>query len=140
MMSRERSSFNRGLINAIAKSAWADVQAPSWWPPEDKFSDPRVAVRAHHQKIGVPIRHVSFKHVADAASFGIDFVEDHVDTVSRQVLGKLRTRPPGVDSLFFGHGENTDAFRFLQNRHRICDRSRGRPAEVPSDDHGVQRE
>jgi hypothetical protein len=42
---------------------------------------------------------VSFKHVANPASFGIDFVEHHIDAMSRQVLRKLRTRPPGVDRL-----------------------------------------
>src|SRR6266513_37357 len=88
--------------------------------PKNKFPEPRVSVRAHDQKIGIPISHVSFKHTTDAASFGIYFVEDHVGPMSGHVLRKLRTRPPGVDSLFFGHGENTNAFRFLQNGHRIA--------------------
>jgi hypothetical protein len=69
-----------------------------------------------------------------------NFVEHHIDAMSRQVLCKLSTRPPGVDSLFFSHGENTNAFRFLQNRHRICDSSRGRPTEIPTHDHGVESE
>jgi len=56
---------------------------------------------------------MSFKHITNAAPFGIDFVEYHIDTMSRQVLSKLCTRPPGVDSLFVGHGENTNAFCFL---------------------------
>src|SRR5262245_61654281 len=99
-----------------------------------------MSVRPHYQKIATPIRQMSFKHITDAASLGIDFVEYHIYAVSRQVLGKLRTRPPGVDSLFFRHGENTDTFCFLQNRHRICDSSRCRATEVPSHDHSVQRE
>ena len=107
---------------------------------KDKFSDPRVPIRAHDQKIGIPIRHMSFKNVTNATSFGIDFVEYYIDAMSRQVLRKLRTRPPGVDSLFFGDGENTHAFRFLQNGHRICDGARGRATEVPGHDHGVERE
>jgi len=50
-----------------------------------------VSVRPHDQKIGIPIRHVSFKHLTDAASFGIDVVEDHVGPMPGQVLRKLRT-------------------------------------------------
>ena len=50
-----------------------------------------MSVRPHDQKIGIPIRHVSFKHLTDAASFGIDFVEDHVGPMPGQVLRKLRT-------------------------------------------------
>ena len=98
---------------------------------EDKFSNPRVPIRAHDQKIGIPVCHMSFKHVTNAASFGLYFVDHHIDAMSRQVFRKLRTRPPGVDSLFFSHGENTNAFRFLQNRHRICDGSRGGPTGSP---------
>jgi hypothetical protein len=79
---------------------------------EDKFSHPRVPVRPHYQKIGIPIRQMSFKHITDAASLGIDFVKYHIDTMPRQVLGKLRTRPSSVERLFLGYGENTDAFRF----------------------------
>jgi hypothetical protein len=41
---------------------------------------------------------MSFKHVTNAASLGIDFVEYHLDAMSRQVLRKLRTGPPGVDT------------------------------------------
>src|SRR5262245_15251281 len=99
---------------------------------KDKFSESRVPVPPHDQQIGVAIRHMSFKHVTNATSLGIDFVEYHLDAVSRQVLRQLRTGPPGVDSLFFSHGENAHAFRFLQNRHRVCDGPRGRPTEVPS--------
>jgi hypothetical protein len=107
---------------------------------KDKFSDPRVPVRAHYQKIGIPIGHMRFKHITNATPLGIDLVEDHIDTMSRQVLRKLRTRPPGIDSLFFSHGENTNAFRSLQNGHRIGYGARGRPTEVPGHDHGVERE
>src|SRR5215472_11238469 len=61
---------------------------------KDKFSDSRVPIRPHDQQIGVAIRHMSFKHVTNATSLGIDFVEYHLDAMSRQVLRKLRTGPP----------------------------------------------
>jgi hypothetical protein len=83
--------------------------------PYDKLSDPRVPVCPHYQKIGIPIRYMRFKHITDTTSFGLDFVEYHIDAVSRQMLRKLPTGPPGVDGFFFGHGKNTNAFRFPQN-------------------------
>jgi hypothetical protein len=70
-------------VSATGKSAQVDVQASSLWLLQGKFSDPRVPVRPHDQNIGVPISHMRFKHITDAASFGVDFVEHHVDTMSR---------------------------------------------------------
>ena len=61
---------------------------------------PRMPVRAHDQKIGISIRHMGFEYLADPATFGIDFIEDHFDAVSGQMLRKLHARVPRVDRLF----------------------------------------
>src|SRR6266542_1152238 len=108
---------------------------------------PRTNSRSRECPYAPMTRRSAFRYVTcasntspDAASFGIDFVEDHVGPMSGQVLRELRTRPPGIDNLFFGHGENTNALRFLQNGYRIRHGPSGRPAEIPSHDHGVERE
>jgi len=49
---------------------------------QDKFPDAGVPVCTHDQKIGISIRHMSFKYLTDPATFCVDFVEDHLDTVS----------------------------------------------------------
>ena len=60
------------------------------WPREhalsgsskDKFPDSGVPVRAHYQKIGISIRYMSLKHLTNLTTFSIDFIEDHLETVS----------------------------------------------------------
>src|SRR4051794_22731476 len=107
---------------------------------KNELPDPGMPVRPHDQKIGIPIRHMGFEYLTDPATFGIDFVEDHLDTVSGQMLRKLDARVPRVDRLFICHGDNANPFGALKNWHRVRDRPRSRSTEVPGHDHGIERE
>ena len=73
-------------------------------------------VRAHDQKIGISIRHMGFKYLADPATFGIDFI-CRITSIPclGQMLRKLHARVPRVDRLFICHGDNANPFGVLKN-------------------------
>jgi hypothetical protein len=58
---------------------------------KNELPDPGMPVRAHDQKIGIPIRHMGLKHLPDPATFGVDFIEDDFDAVSGQMFRQLHT-------------------------------------------------
>lgn len=93
--------------------------------------------RSHDENIRVARPVYESRAASDAATCGVDGVQDNVYTMARQMLGELRPGPTRINNLLIGDCYDAYTLRLLQYRKSICDGPGCRPTEVPSHDHSI---